>query len=921
MMRLLLTGLGLVSLAMLAGCQTDAYCFSECEDSSTSTGGGAGGDMTSTANFNSDSTGNFTVTGSGGTGGSGGCEPSNGGIEICDDKDNDCNGEIDDIAGIDYDLPQTCGTCATNCYTQLLNTDPTTVTCAPSANPGVDPGICDGDCALDYFDLDNDKSCEYFCVQSAVNDAVCDLKDDDCDGQIDEDVDRCNSLTDCGGCGINCVVLNGIGDCVHTGMDPNCTPLNTTCEIAACNPGWYDLDGDVSTGCEYSCTPTGDEICDGLDNDCDGLIDIADDLSLDARLNQTCQGDPDGICGTPAHAGMTACVANQVVCTGANVLVENQVLETCNNMDDDCDGVIDDTPTDAGGSCGVSGNFPCRFGTQSCINGALQCVGAVNPTTEICDGIDNNCDGTIDRTGNLPPADSVGACNVPPMPPMGATSPCVAGTKACVGGTIQCQGSVLPQTNIDGCNVDANCDGQLTNQPNTQTDVANCGSCGNNCLANALNANWGCSGGACQFLGCKPGFYDLNNDQRCEYQCAFVQAQEICNGVDDNCDGQIDEGVNPPSVVSVCGVSPAASTPECTTNVSVTCSAGAWQCAFPAGVCNPTCAMATEICDGLDNDCDGFINENVPNFGQPCASDDGVTPGHGACRTTGTRVCSGPNATMCSAVKANCSGLPGGCTEACDGIDNDCDGSVDEPYTAKGTDAANWYKPKTVKIGANLWTYAYEASRPSAGALTPGSGNGYWTSAPMGNTLDRTPSCSEQGRLPWFNVTPREVQQTCANMGGFVCPVTDWQTACKPNSACRWGYNPRGAAGSACATAATTTKFCNLGPTFDFDPLTTGDQDGLLVTNSASLLQCFADWSGLQSNPATANKIFDMTGNLREITAVSPQTNPPTYKLMGGAFDAQSETGSECDFTFYTVDQDFKYFDTGFRCCFSSNPG
>jgi hypothetical protein len=41
---------------------------------------------------------------------------------------------------------------------------------------------------------------------------------------------------------------------------------------------------------------------------------------------------------------------------------------------------------------------------------------------------------------------------------------------------------------------------------------------------------------------------------------------------------------------------------------------------------------------------------------------------------------------------------------------------------------------------------------------------------------------------------------------------------------------------------------------------------------------------------------------------------------MGGAFNSQSQDGSTCGFTFYTVDDEFKFFDTGFRCCFTANP-
>jgi hypothetical protein len=772
---------------------------------------------------------------------------------------------------------------------------------------------------------------------------VCDLKDDDCDGQVDEDVNLCTSTTDCGKCGRNCVVLHGQPACVHTGNDP-CDTSNTQCSIAKCDcqagDCWWDLDGQPGTGCEYKCDPTngGVEICgDGVDNDCDGKIDGADDLGGDPNIGKTCFGDPDGLCATPAHAGTTSCVGNQVVCTGANVLTEQSApTETCNSIDDDCDGQVDDNPTNVGKSCGVSNLAPCKFGKEQCVSGALVCVGAVNPQTEVCDGLDNNCDGAIDATGNVPPADATGPCDVPPMPPAGVPQPCKAGTKSCVGGTIVCSGSVKAQSAVDKCGEDTNCDGQLTNQPNLQTNVSNCGSCGNNCNANAQHSLWSCQSGACVFQGCETGYYDLDGDNQCEYACLFISSTEACNNVDDNCNGQIDENVaNVPTPSQVCGVSPSATSTECTSDVVVTCQAGAWKCAFPAGVCSPTCAGATEVCDALDNDCDASLNENVPDYGKPCASDDASPiPGHGACRTVGTKVCNGANATTCSAVKANCANLPQGCTETCDAVDNDCDGLVDEPFTNKGSNAANFVKPAVTQIGAAAWIFSYEASRPTSTSSTSGTGNGYQTfcanpadpacggySAPAGETLDKTPACSVAGRVPWFNVSPVEVIQTCKAMGGSICDLnSQWKTACEAGSTCKWGYSP---AGAACTTGFTASKFCNLGSTYDFIP-GGDDQDALLPTASGNLLNCAADWLNKPAgspNPAASAKIFDITGNLRELTiTVDVSTGQTVFKPMGGSFVTQTEEGARCDFTFYTVDQSFKFFDTGFRCCFTSNP-
>jgi hypothetical protein len=114
----------------------------------------------------------------------------------------------------------------------------------------------------------------------------------------------------------------------------------------------------------------------------------------------------------------------------------------------------------------------------------------------------------------------------------------------------------------------------------------------------------------------------------------------------------------------------------------------------------------------------------------------------------------------------------------------------------------------------------------------------------------------------------------------------------------------------------TGPQYCNLGPTFDFNGGSSGDQDGLLVTGSTALKNCYADWTALLGNTVNNGKIFDLTGNLREITKQA--TN--TYPAMGGAFDTQDESGATCSFNFYTTDQNFRLYDLGFRCCFAQDP-
>ncbi|MDP3155850.1 MAG: putative metal-binding motif-containing protein [Archangium sp.] len=154
--------------------------------------------------------------------------------------------------------------------------------------------------------------------------------------------------------------------------------------------------------------------------------------------------------------------------------------------------------------------------------------------------------------------------------------------------------------------------------------------------------------------GRNPGVVYVGGDCDDTRADAHPDAGEQCNGLDDDCDGLIDEAAKLPSM-------PCDQPGVCRLGTKV-CAAGAWQTceASRFGV-----TFHEETCDGLDNDCDGVVDDAAPT--PLCAEQRGVCAGSVA-------VCSSGTVLTCDALRFG----PEFHAETCDGLDNDCDGEIDE---------------------------------------------------------------------------------------------------------------------------------------------------------------------------------------------------------------------------------------------------
>jgi hypothetical protein len=182
----------------------------------------------------------------------------------------------------------------------------------------------------------------------------------------------------------------------------------------------FNTAGTVRTGSALRWTPRGGTICRPSTGVCDPE-EVCTGTSAACPANGfspvvMCR-PPSGACDTlerctgssgacPTDAFLTAGTAcgTGLVCAGTHAACcpsgRSPSVEVCNNVDDDCNGIVDDGVTRDcySGATGTAGVGVCRVGLQSCTAGAWGlCAGEVTPRAEVCDRLDNNCNGTTDE--------------------------------------------------------------------------------------------------------------------------------------------------------------------------------------------------------------------------------------------------------------------------------------------------------------------------------------------------------------------------------------------------------------------------------------------------------------------------------------------------------------------------------------------
>jgi len=465
-----------------------------------------------------------------------------------------------------------------------------------------------------------------------------------------------------------------------------------------------DTDADIFPGAE--------ELCNGEDDDCDGFIDD-DDPDVIGTSTWYADSDADGYgdstasheaCDAPSgYVGYAAATD----CDDSDATVHPAATEVCNGVDDDCDGLIDD---DDGGVVGTTtwyrdgdgdGDGDPSRSVDACdapsgyVSDGSDCddsdAGAYPGATETCDGTDNDCDGSTDEADASDASTWYGDGDSDGYGNAGLTQQACTAPSGYVSDSTDCDDgdAAIHPGATELCDGDDNdCDGL--------TDDADGGVVGAGTYYRDSDGDgYGDAGSNTTACAAPSGYVSSTTD--CDDRDAAVNpgASEICDGVDNDCDGLTDDDDS-----GVTGVSTWYRDNDSDGYGDITRSASA--CSAPSGYiadasdCDDYSSAvypgATEVCDGDDNDCDGLTDDDDSGVvGASTYYVDADGDGYGD-SSSSVVACSAAgyvsNDSDCYDTNADANPSQGGyfTTDRGDGsYDYDCNGVNDVQYTDRGS--------------------------------------------------------------------------------------------------------------------------------------------------------------------------------------------------------------------------------------------